>query len=318
VGIGTVSDAWQSAFTTVDVSSASAFAGSDYGVGNRQTYLAHNCYYDGNWKYKVSTDKPFLLYVQDGILSFQNAAGGTADGIISLSERMRIDSSGNVGIGTVSPVTKLDVFGPSSVTSFTGTSPLGVAVRGSTSATDYSGIDFSGNNRTTPTARIAVLSTGSGSSIWFGTSNSYVSGITNTALKIDNNGRVTTPNQPMFLGQPSVDYSSGGMPTGVMGITALWNNGSHFNAANSRFTAPVAGWYQTTWGGLQLSSTVTSLMRNGVRLRNGNHGVFTGSYVTMTQTAIEYLSAGDYLNIEQWNGGGYFSSWYLWSVTLLG
>jgi hypothetical protein len=122
----------------------------------------------------------------------------------------------------------------------------------------------------------------------------------------------------MFLGYPTNDYSTGSMPTGVMSITALYNNGGHFNASNSRFTAPVAGWYQTTWGGLQLPNTVTSLMINGTRTHNGNHGVFTGNYITMTQTAIRYLNVGDYLNIDQWNGGGYFNGWYLWSVTLLG
>jgi hypothetical protein len=138
-------------------------------------------------------------------------------------------------------------------------------------------------------------------------------------LAIRGTGAVTMPYQPMFLGRPSVDYSSGGMPNAIIAFTSIHNNGSHFNAANSRFTAPVTGWYLTTWGGLQLAASVTSLMKNGVRLHQGNHyNVATPTYITMTQTAIEYLNAGDYLNVEGWNGGGYYSSWYLWSVTLLG
>jgi hypothetical protein len=105
-------------------------------------------------------------------------------------ESMRIDSVGNVGIGTASPVARLDVSGAAGITSFTGTTRLGVTIKGSTGATDYSGIDFSGGAQSTPLARIAVLSAVSGSSLQFGTSNSYASGVTNTAMSIDPNGNL--------------------------------------------------------------------------------------------------------------------------------
>jgi hypothetical protein len=107
------------------------------------------------------------------------------------AESMRIDSSGNLGIGTTTPTTKLDVNGPASVTSFTGATRLGLTIKGSTGATDYSGIDFiGGTGSTNLTARIAVLSASSGSYLQFGTSNSYASGITNTAVTIDFNGNL--------------------------------------------------------------------------------------------------------------------------------
>jgi hypothetical protein len=109
---------------------------------------------------------------------------------VASSGQMYLTSAGNLGLGVSSPVTRLDVSGPASVTSFTGTTRLGVTVRGSSGGTDYSGIDFIGNSQTQPLARIAVLSTGSGSLLQFGTSNSYGSGITNTAMTIDSSGNL--------------------------------------------------------------------------------------------------------------------------------
>ena len=108
--------------------------------------------------------------------------------IVTGGEFIVSNASGNVGIGTSTPLSKLDVVGASGVTSFTGTTSLGAMVRGSTSTNDYSGIDFTGASSPGPTARIAVLSEGGGSSLRFGTSNSYASGITNTAMAIAADG----------------------------------------------------------------------------------------------------------------------------------
>lgn len=134
-----------------------------------------------------------------------------------------------------------------------------------------------------------------------------------------NGTSITATNKPMFMGRPTTDYSGGSMPTAIIPIESLYNNGGHFNASNSRFTAPVTGWYRTTWGGLQIPPTVTSLMVNGVRTYNGNHfNTTTPNYITMTQTVVRQLTAGDFLNVEGWNGGGYFRDWWLWSVELIG
>ena len=90
--------------------------------------------------------------------------------------------------------------------------------------------------------RIGAKFNAAGSSLAMGTSNAYGSGITNTALEIDQSGRVTMPYQPAFSALfNGVGNTSGGYIDTYQ--TPLVNVGSHFNATTGIFTAPVAGNY---------------------------------------------------------------------------
>ena len=196
--------------------------------------------------------------------------------------------NGNVGIGTSSPTAPLDVK--------VGTGNFSVGLQGVANAQ----LTASGNLRFDTTAGTTVFAQNATES-----------------MRIDTSGRVTTPNQPFFMAGVT-NGTTGGMPTGVVLMTATVNNGNCFNASNNRFTAPIAGFYKSTWGGLQLTQTVTSLYKNGVSVSNGNHYANGAAYVSMTQTMILSLAANDYITVYGWNGGGYFAGWYAWTVELLG
>src|SRR3989344_1357972 len=116
-------------------------------------------------------------------------AGGAA------LERMRIDNAGNVGIGTTTPETKLNIEG-TALSTFTGTTDGHLRIQADTGSNQYAVLDFasrsavSGSSHGIPKARIGAQVTSSGSSLHFGTSNLYSSGITNTAMTIDYSGNV--------------------------------------------------------------------------------------------------------------------------------
>lgn len=79
---------------------------------NLDLTTVQNAYYAGGWKYS-GTGLPNRFTLQNGEFIFSNAVTGTVGNAITFTERMRIDSSGNVGIGTSSPSQKLCVSGAS-------------------------------------------------------------------------------------------------------------------------------------------------------------------------------------------------------------
>ena len=73
-----------------------------WGEADYAFHMNQNAYYNGGWKY-THTDQATRYSQEDGQHIWHYAASGTADAALTWSEAMRIDSSGNVGIGTSSP-----------------------------------------------------------------------------------------------------------------------------------------------------------------------------------------------------------------------
>jgi hypothetical protein len=98
VGIGTTPSSWSAAFDAIDLGPYASFS-----ADNDTTFVTNNAYYNGtNWIYKNS-NLAGRYRQQQGFHVWDTAVSGTAGGTLTWSETMRIDASGNVGIGTSNP-----------------------------------------------------------------------------------------------------------------------------------------------------------------------------------------------------------------------
>jgi hypothetical protein len=115
-------------------------------------------------------------------------------------------------------------------------------------------------------------------------------------LLVDGSGRVTTPFQPAFLARyrPStVPSSSGGAWTGWSDVPI--NTGSHFNATNGRFTAPVNGTYVFHASDYGNDYRAVAIYVNGGMYLESYIGTLVGTSCQVT--AITYMNAGDYATV---------------------
>jgi hypothetical protein len=114
LGLGVTPSAWGTGVMRgLQIGSAGAIAG-DVGAGYR-TRLFGNAYYDGS-AYKYIASAAAVMQVangNNGTFEWHNASTGTAGNAITFTQAMTLNASGQLGIGTSSPATLLDVSGVS-------------------------------------------------------------------------------------------------------------------------------------------------------------------------------------------------------------
>ena len=97
VGIDKTPDSWASNYVGLQIgNTASIYGRSDT---TNVIGVASNVYYDGTSNKYIQNGNAERMYFNSGNIVFENAGSGTAGNSVTFSERMRIDSSGNVNVG---------------------------------------------------------------------------------------------------------------------------------------------------------------------------------------------------------------------------
>lgn len=125
---------------------------------------------------------------------------------------------------------------------------------------------------------------------------------------IDASGRVTMSGQPSFLANLA---SNPAMDVGVIPFTTVVHNvGSHYNAANYRFTAPVTGRYFLSYSMRANHGTSGHIIHPSFHI-NGSSDTASrtiykndtsAQYMGVTFSYIRQLSASDYVTVSTSGG----------------
>jgi hypothetical protein len=207
--------------------------------------------------------------------------------------KMVILSSGNVGIGTTSPVTGLSVY----------------KSNGYVQLTDGT-IDF--RNFVWAGGTAAATGTWSNHPLLFNTNNTE-------RMRINSSGQITNSYNPAFFSIfNTATYTAGQTFTGSLTGTNPSTRSSYYS--NGTFTAPVAGYYQFNFQVYDFNSNNASyaVFKNGSGYVPSDWFQMVGGNPMLAWSFVLYLNAGDYIqmgiragSISIYGGHSYWSGFLI-------
>ena len=107
LGLGVTPSAWGSGYKAIQLPTGT-YGGGSFITDNGSPAITSNAYNNAGWKY-VGSDYATIYQSRSGQHQWFNAPSGTAGNGISFTQAMTLDASGNLGVGTTSPSSKLTV-----------------------------------------------------------------------------------------------------------------------------------------------------------------------------------------------------------------
>lgn len=228
------------------------------------------------------------------------------------SERMRITTTGSIGINTIAPQSQLAVV--------SNTSTAYVTTDSTYYSSPYPHELTIQNNQQNTTNTFCGIFFQAGQTSWQNginagrlsfvrdSNNSYgghftfsnrltADGTMREVMRLDQGGRLTLPNNPAFhvYDATGADFASEAKNTNLTGVS--WNNGSYYNTSTQRFTAPVAGYYylyyRTNMSNVRNPKQTVIYVNGSPKLRGYNYDTVTWSETLAT--GIWYLAVNDYV-----------------------
>lgn len=164
LGLGVTPSAWYTGYTALQVGESAALFSNRTSADTRTTQLSNNAYLNSgatNWIY-AQTDEATRYGQVGGEHQWFNAPSGTAGNAITFTQAMTLNASGQLGIGTATIGSKLQVNGNSAIgySASTAAPTNGLAVSGAIYLNKTTGT-AAGINATSLQVNNEIMATGS-------------------------------------------------------------------------------------------------------------------------------------------------------------